>query len=349
MGGAGKTTLAIEVGKELKQSKKLDHVIVTTVSNTPNIKKIQDDIAVPFELKLENCNESDRPKTLWKRLTNGEKILVILDDVWDQTPLDNDAIGIPKQDNHNGCRLLVTTRTKRVLNKMGCDEIIELEVLSKEDSRIMFQSYAGITNKPPKSLIDKGHKIADECKGLPVAIAAVAGSLKGQESLEEWDVALKSLQSPLSSIQGVDDESLAKIYNCLKVSYNYLKDEKAKGLFLLCSVFPEDEEIPIETLTRLGIGAGLFGEEYDSYNDARNQVVVAKNKLRDSCLLLEAEEGSVKMHDLRSSTTSTKMPLVSEEQPQHCPISLVTLSSLHLYFDTLFFNRVCILYLYLYL
>ncbi|MCI44213.1 CC-NBS-LRR resistance protein, partial [Trifolium medium] len=63
----------------------------------------------------------------------------------------------------------------------------------------------------------------------------IASSLKGQQHQEhEWDVILKSLKKPLSK-HGVD-EDVVHIYKCLKFSYDYMKDEKAKGLFLLCSV-----------------------------------------------------------------------------------------------------------------
>ncbi|MCH83440.1 CC-NBS-LRR resistance protein, partial [Trifolium medium] len=129
------------------------------------------------------------------------------------------------------------------------------------------------------------------------AIAVIASSLKDQQLRKhEWDATLKSLKKPVS-MHGVDDDMVG-IYKCLKFSYDYMKDETAKGLFLLSSVFPEDKEIPIEILTRLGIGTGLFGEDYGSYDDARTQAVVAKNKLIDSCLLVEVGEAHVKMHDL---------------------------------------------------
>ena len=51
----------------------------------------------PLGLIWEDNNESNRPKTLWNRLTNGEKILVILDDVWGN--INFDEIGIPHSDN----------------------------------------------------------------------------------------------------------------------------------------------------------------------------------------------------------------------------------------------------------
>ncbi|GAU50431.1 hypothetical protein TSUD_350630 [Trifolium subterraneum] len=299
MGGTGKTTLAKEVGKELKQAGQFAHVVDTTVSFTPDIKKIQDDIAGSLGLKWEDCNESDRHKKLWSRLTNGDKILVILDDVWDRGPhLDFEAIGIPKRDNHKGCRVLVTSRSKRTFDIMGCHKTTQLDLLSEEEAWTMFETYAGISNSDSKKLINKGRKIAKECKQLPVAISAIASSLKGQQNREhEWDVTLKSLKKQPGSMLGVDDDMVG-IYNCLKISYDNLKDEKVMRLFLLCSVFREDEEYSVEYLTRLCIGVGLFRDDADMYNDARNKVVVAKNKLVDSCLLLKVNAKRLKMHDL---------------------------------------------------
>ncbi|XP_039687983.1 probable disease resistance protein At1g58602 [Medicago truncatula] len=295
MGGTGKTTLAKEVGKELKKSKQFTHVIDTTVSFSPDIKKIQDDIAGSLGLNFFDCSESDRPKKLWSRLTNGEKILLILDDVW-WGDINFDEIGIPHSDNHKGCRILITTRNVSVCNKLECSRTVQLELLSEKDAWTMFKRHAGLSEISNKYLLNKGRKIANECKGLPIAIAVIASSLKGEQRLEEWDGALNSLQKHMS-MYGVDDQ-LVKIHKCLKFSYDNMKNDFAKRLFLLCSVFREDEVIPIERLIRLGIGAGLFGENYGSYEDARTEVVQSTNKLLDSCLLLQANKNSVKMHDL---------------------------------------------------
>ncbi|KAK2440666.1 disease resistance protein [Trifolium repens] len=160
----------------------------------------------------------------------------------------------------------------------------------------MFKRYADLSDISSKGLLKQGRKIANECKGLPVAIATIASSLRGQKRQVEWDVALKSLKNPM--LMGDVDDTLVDIYKCLKFSYDYLNNKIAKELFLLCSVFHEDEEISTETLTRLGIGVSLFGEGYGKYNDARNLVDVSKNKLLDSCLLLKTNKSDVKMHDL---------------------------------------------------
>ncbi|XP_058762499.1 uncharacterized protein LOC131635882 isoform X2 [Vicia villosa] len=298
MGGIGKTTLALKVVKEIKVLAQFTHVINTTVSFTPNIKKIQDDIAGPLGMNLKDCSDSDRSSKLWSRLTtgvDGEKVLLIMDDVWIQDPpLDFDLIGIPKQGSQNCCRVLITTRSKQIFHKMDCDKMIELELLLEEEAWAMFKMYVGPFTE---SLISTGREIAQECKQLPVAVAVIARSLKGpQDRKHKWDATLKSLKE-IVSMDNVDEEKVG-IYKCLKSSYDGMKDGKAKGLFLLSSVFPEDKQIPFEILTRLGIGTGLFGKNYGSYNDARNQVVVAIDKLIDSCLLVWVDKEHVKMHDL---------------------------------------------------
>ncbi|XP_058767167.1 uncharacterized protein LOC131640805 [Vicia villosa] len=295
MGGTGKTTLIKEVAKELvKQSSHFTYSVVTTVSSSPDIKKIQDDIAGSLGLNLDNCNGSDRPKKLWSRLTNGDKILLILDDVWGY--INFDEIGIPYSDNRKGCRIVITTRDVRVCKKFVCNKTIQLDLLSEEDAWIMFKRYADLNETSNKNLLDKGRKISNECKRLPIAIAVIASSLKGEQRQDEWDMTLYSLQKHMS-MPGVEDERV-EIYKCLKFSYDNMKDEKEKRLFLLCSLFREDEVIHNESLARLAIGGGLFGEDYVSYENARSQVVIYKNKLVDSCLLLKVDHWGVKKHVL---------------------------------------------------
>ncbi|XP_039687981.1 probable disease resistance protein At1g61300 [Medicago truncatula] len=263
MGGTGKTTLAKEVGKQLKTSEQFNHVIKTTVSFTPNIEKIQDDIAGSLGLELEGISSSNRQNKLWSRLTNGEKILLILDDVWEN--LNFEDIGIPKSDNHEGCKVLVITRILKVCNQMA--------VSSRREVKLQLNA-----------------------KDYQLQLVTVASSLKDEKRLEEWDISLKILQKPVSMGDvGID---LVDVYKCLKFSYEFLKDKKAEGLFHLCSTFPEDAEISTEVLTRLGIGVGLFGDDYGSYKDARIQAATSKNKLLDCYLLLETKKGDVKMHDL---------------------------------------------------
>ncbi|XP_028768304.1 probable disease resistance protein At4g27220 [Neltuma alba] len=295
LGGTGKTTMAIEVGKDVADSKLFDKVIFSVVSMDVSLKKIRGNIAKHLDFPLEGMDESEQAQELWKRIAEGgEKVLIILDDMWEKlTPQD---IGIPLGRHGKGhCAVLLTTRDWSVCRDMGCHEIIELKVLNEEDAVNLFLSYAGMSiDGASNGSKDAARGIVKECGSLPVAIVAVASALKSRP-LSEWQDSLKRLQNH-EQIRDVKQD-LKQAYNSLRLSYDNLKNEKAQKLFLLCSLFPEDYEIPIELLTRIAIGVGLCGEA-NKYSVARSHFTPIKNELIDSCLLLKAKNESLKMHDL---------------------------------------------------
>ncbi|KAK4254265.1 hypothetical protein QN277_009669 [Acacia crassicarpa] len=295
LGGTGKTTMAIEVGKQVAESKAFDKVVFSVVSKDANLKKIQGKIAKQLNLPLkEETDESERAQELWKRIAGGgEKVLLILDDVWEKLSLQ--AIGIPLGHHGKSCSMLLTTRDWKVCKDMGCHETIELEVLNEQDAVDLFLSYVGQSiDDSSNDFKNVALDIVKECGRLPVAIVAMARALNSRP-LIEWMHGLERLRNS-QSIHDVN-EDLKEAYNSLRLSYDYLKNEEARKIFLLCSLFPEDYEIPIELLTRIAIGMGLCGGA-DKYSRARSYFTPIINVLMDSCLLLKAENRAVKMHDL---------------------------------------------------
>ncbi|KAI9103680.1 hypothetical protein K1719_023303 [Acacia pycnantha] len=293
LGGTGKTTLAIEVGVKVAESKVFDKVIFSVVSKDANLKQIRDNIAQQLNLTLKEG--ALQAQELCKGIAEGgEKVLIILDDVWEELSLKD--IGIPLgRHGKSCCSMLLTTRDRRVCNNMGCPEPIELEVLSEKDAVELFLSYADkSTDSSSNDFKGVAFGIVKECGRLPVAVVAVARALR-YKPLKEWKQGLERLRNP-KSMHAVN-EDLEKAYKSLRLSYDYLKNEQAKQLFLLCSLFPDDYEIPIELLTRIAIGVGLCGR-VDKYSVARSHFTPIKNVLMDSCLLLKAENDAVKMHDL---------------------------------------------------
>ncbi|XP_027342057.1 disease resistance protein At4g27190-like [Abrus precatorius] len=290
MGGIGKTALVKEVGKEAEQI--FDKVVFLPVSSALDVRKIQGNIASALDFELKEEDISVRAKRLYLRLTSGQNILIILDDVWQM--LDFEAIGIPFGENYRGCNILLTTRSLHVCTMMHCQRIIPLTLITEEEAWAMFQKHAHIMDKASEALKGLAQEITNQCKGLPVAIKAVASTLKGKKMVE-WVEALETLREskPLDIEPGLENP-----YKCLQLSYDNLKNEEAKSLFLLCSLFPEDSEIPLEILIRFGFGLGLF-EDVNSFERARTKVTATINKLLNSGLLLQAEERpAVIMNDL---------------------------------------------------
>ncbi|XP_028784938.1 disease resistance protein At4g27190-like [Neltuma alba] len=294
MGGTGKTTLATQVGKQVEESKVFEEVIFVVVSNPPDVNKIRGEIARQLGLHLEDRVQEDHSKLLWSRISKNErKSLIILDDVWEK--LDLTVIGIPSGLDQKNCYVLITTRYLSVCREMRCQPIVQLQILDKEDALHLFLFHATSDDDGSLSNDVKGlaRAFVKESGGLPVAIIALASTLRSWP-IAEWNAALTALKNskPFVDI----DRDLVTVYKCLKLSYDNLNDEKARRLFLVCSIFPEDYEIPINLIFRLGIG--IFGE-FEEYCAARSQALGVKNKLIASSLLLKVEKKEcIKMHDL---------------------------------------------------
>lgn len=87
------------------------------------------------------------------------------------------------------------------------------------------------------------------------------------------------------------------VYACLKLSYDYLNGENTKLVFLFSSLFAEDFKIKVDDQIGYGIGLGLF-EDADTIEDARHELHLLVNNIKDCRLLLDAGDQFVKMHDM---------------------------------------------------
>ncbi|CAB4286358.1 unnamed protein product [Prunus armeniaca] len=293
MGGVGKTTMVKEIIKRLEGLKAFDNIVMAVVSQSPSIQKIQSEIAEELGFKYDENTESGRARRLYRRLMEINSILIVLDDVW--TKLDFEAIGLPSQLSHKGCKVLLTSRNSEVCNAMGSQEIFTIPVLTPEESWELFREIIG----KPLDYPDLAKRVTNECAGLPIAILTVAKALENKRKYE-WDDALKQLQSSApGSISSMND----KVYSSIQWSYDRLESDEAKSCLLLCCLFPEDYDIPIEYLVRYGWGRGYFSN-IDSVEEARNRVHSLVDKLQRRFLLLESKwKDHTKMHDIVRDVT----------------------------------------------
>jgi hypothetical protein len=178
---------------------------------------------------------------------------------------------------------------------MKCQQKVLLRVLSENEAWALFKINAGLRDED-SDLNRVAKEVERECKGLPIALVTVGRALRDKSAVE-WEVAFDQLKkSQFPEMEQIDEQKNA--YACLKLSYDYLKHEKTKLCFLLCCLFPEDYNIPIEDLTRYAVGYGLH-QDVESIEDARKRVYVAIKNLKACCMLLGTEtEEYVKMHDL---------------------------------------------------
>ncbi|KAK2987295.1 hypothetical protein RJ640_000252 [Escallonia rubra] len=292
MGGVGKTTLARNLNNTPSFIQHFSVVIWVTVSKQFDKRRVQIDIAK--RLKLDTSMEESMDSTalrIFQRLQLEEKLLLILDDVWETVDLDRLGVQIDRP----GWKLLLTSRSLDVCRQMKTDKDITVGVLDVEESWKLFAQNAGeVVNLENIEPVAK--QVARECGGLPLLINIVGRSMRGKKMFRLWEDALSEMRrSPVPNINGTHD----KVYKPLKWSYDALEGMTIKSCFLFCALYPEDFSIDVKELVQFWLAEGLI-DELRSYEESTNRGIALIENLKDSCLLERGEfdVGTVRMHDV---------------------------------------------------
>ncbi|EOY20362.1 NB-ARC domain-containing disease resistance protein [Theobroma cacao] len=291
MGGVGKTSLVNEVARQVQEVKLFDSVVTITVAQTPDIQKIQENIAELLGLRLEDKTIDARARRLHERLKKEKMVLVVLDDIWKK--LDLREVGIPFGNQHKGCKILLTSRDQNVLsNEMDADKTFAIDDLDDEEAWDLFRKMAGADSVESSELRSTAIEVAKKCARLPLAIATVARALRNK-GLFVWKDALRLLQKPSSrNFTGIS----ADVYSAIELGYNHLENEELKQAFLLCSLVHRDASI--DDLLKYAIGLGVI-KGVDTMEEARNSLLTMVSKLKTSCLLLGSTNNEYfNVHDL---------------------------------------------------
>ncbi|KAH6836145.1 hypothetical protein C2S53_004136 [Perilla frutescens var. hirtella] len=289
MGGLGKTTMAKKLMNRALEGHLFDEVVMAVVSQPVDKVKIQLEIGGSLGLDLKDeTSEASRVQKLRARLIGTKRILLVLDDVWERLVVEE--LGIPR--GSKGCTILLTSRNRDVLSAMDVEKVFGMEVLSEEDSWLLFRGRAG-TCVDDTGLNFIAKQVVEECRGLPIALTTVGATLKDEKNMRIWKDAVTQLRK--ANPTNIPD-FIKEVYNPLKVSYNKLDSEEAKSLFLICCLFGEDAHIPLEYLTYFCMGLGIFE---GSIEETRNRICTLTKILKSRSLLLDGRnEDYVRMHDV---------------------------------------------------
>ncbi|XP_039690162.1 uncharacterized protein [Medicago truncatula] len=286
LGGVGKTTLVEKVAQIAKEHKLFDKVVKAEVSKKPDIRRIQGEIADFLGLRFEEESIPGRAERLRQRIKMERSVLIILDNIW--TILDLKEVGIPVGDEHNGCKLLMTSRNQDVLLQMDVpkDFTFKVELMTENESWSLFQFMAGDVVKD-SNLKDLPFKVARKCAGLPLRVVTVARAMKNKRDVQSWKDALRKLQS------NDHTEMDSGTYSALELSYNSLESDEMRALFLLFALLAGD----IEYFLKVAMGLDIL-KHVNAIDDARNRLYTIIKSLEAACLLLEVKtDGNIQMHD----------------------------------------------------
>ncbi|KAL6333960.1 hypothetical protein AAG906_000011 [Vitis piasezkii] len=282
IGGVGKTTLMKKINNRfLETGHRFNIVIWVAMSKQANVRAAQEVIR----------NKLQIPDSMWQSRTEDERageifnimkrkrFVLLLDDVWQR--LDLLKIGVPPlPEIRNESKVIITTRIQKICN--------EMEVQRK------FRKVGENTLNSHPDIPQLSEKVAERCKGLPLALITVGKAMAHKNSPHEWDQAIQELEKFPVEISGMEDG----LFLVLKLSYDSLRDDITKSCFIYCSFFPKEYEIRNDELIEHWIGEGFFDGK-DIYEARRRGYKIIED-LKNACLLEEGDgfKECIKMHDV---------------------------------------------------
>ncbi|XP_048334268.2 putative disease resistance RPP13-like protein 3 [Ziziphus jujuba] len=264
-------------------------------------------------------------KAILRHRLQGERYLVVMDDLWRAQIWDEVCSAFP--DDLNGSRILITSRIHEVaLNASATTPPFFLPFLGEEESWELFQKKVFRGGYCPSNLEDIGRKLAEKCKGLPLSIVVLGSLLATKEkSYRTWSRFIDNVNWYLT-------EDKTRCLDILALSYNHLP-RHLKICYLYVGGFPEDYEIPARLLINLWSSEGFIEQNGNRYVDDvaedyleqlidRSLIQVASKRsdggvktcrihdlLRDICMKESSRAKFIEVHsyaDLSSMTMKSK-------------------------------------------
>ncbi|XP_031129955.1 disease resistance protein RGA2-like [Ipomoea triloba] len=190
-----------------------------------------------------------------KSTLSGKRFLLVMDDVWTEQSAKWEPLKNSLKDGLPGSRILVTSRSERVARMMGSVYLNKLNLISDSEAWLLLCriAFSGRSEEDCEKLKDIGQKIAQKCKGLPLAVKVMGSLLRFKYTRDDWQNVLDNKIWEL-------EEVVTELFPHLYLSYNDLTP-KMKQCFSYCAVFPKDYKMKVDMLIRIWMAQGYVTTE----------------------------------------------------------------------------------------
>ncbi|XP_068343856.1 disease resistance protein RUN1-like isoform X3 [Pyrus communis] len=289
MGGLGKTTVAKAIFNEYQDK----FAGRSFLANVREEKLVDSQNTLLYDvLRLRNIKVSrvDEGTEDIKRRLGNLRVLVIVDGVDSVKQLE--ALAIKRDSFGPGSRIIITTRDKHLLEILKADTICHLPAMNTEEALELLSWHAFSKNYPNNEYLKVSREVVDYCGGLPLALH-VLGSHLFTRSTREWESALKKWKR---------SRPYPDIHQNLKISYDGIKDDDVKSMFLDISCF------------FIGMNKDYVMKILDPCDeDRRDQgATIGIRELHNQCLVTVDTVGNLMMHGL---IRDTGREIVREKSP----------------------------------
>ncbi|KAJ1688762.1 hypothetical protein LUZ63_012917 [Rhynchospora breviuscula] len=257
MPGIGKTTLAKKVFNDPEIQREFPLKIWVCVSEC--LKEVELLKCVIREAGGDHGSAEQRSELVPKlaSLVQNRKFFLVLDDVWPASQeVWNGLLREAMIGSTRGNRLLLTTRSDSVARFFQATTTHHVQKLSDEDAWSLLVKQVAFNEFDSETLKNIGLEIVKKCGGLPLAVIAIGGVLRGRgKDIREWQTIS---ESTLWSIVPDNHYFPQAFY----LSYEDLPSH-LKQCFIFCSLYPEDFEFDKIHLVYLWLAEGFLCDEGD--------------------------------------------------------------------------------------
>ncbi|XP_004289193.1 PREDICTED: TMV resistance protein N-like [Fragaria vesca subsp. vesca] len=254
MGGIGKTTLAKEVFKKIRNQFDISGFVsdVRLYSEEKALVELQKLLCGSFfgDSNI-NIDTVERGIRLLKKVLCKKKVLLVLDDVDKLKQLKDLAPGMHNEENSwaPGSRLIITTRDRRILTECGVLEskIYEVEKLSDVEGFQLICQQAFKKNYPPVEFVELSKSFIKYASGLPLAHKVLGSHLYGRE-IDEW----------LEVLYRLDEELDKDIFSVLQISFDGLHETDKKIFLDIACFFNGEDHVRVKNILKgCGFSSGI--------------------------------------------------------------------------------------------
>ncbi|KAJ4784061.1 Disease resistance protein (CC-NBS-LRR class) family [Rhynchospora pubera] len=292
-GGLGKTTLAQLVYNDWRIHDRFDQLVWVYVSDSFDVERLTK--AIIEGITGESCSLTDVSTMQIKlaKIVKGERIFVVLDDVWNEDRRYWQALSAPLI-KAEMVTILVTIRNEQVARIMQTIPFFHLGYLPHDKSWLLFQHIAfGCSNYDNNlNLVEIGSEIVRKCDGLPLAVKSIASLLKCEWDEDFWREILES------AVWVSNDGN--EVFSALQISYAHLPGY-LKACFLFCSMFPQHHCFEKDLMIRLWIAHGYVSEGKRSLHEIGDGYIteLMQRSFFDKCDFSKERNTSMfKIHDM---------------------------------------------------
>ncbi|KAM0858969.1 hypothetical protein ACQ4PT_047500 [Festuca glaucescens] len=263
-GGLGKTTLAMEVYRKIGEDFQCRASV--SVSRRLDLEKLLKDILSQIdEDEFSKCQlegwEKEKLIRQMSTILKGKRYFIVIDDIWKEQDWKFIKAAFPH--NHNGSRIVATTRITKIANSCCSnpgDQIYQMAPLNDVDSRkLFFKRIFHSDNSCPPHLEKVSARILKKCGGLPLAIITIASLLANKpQDIDKWERVQDCIGIDFSH---ENDDSIKGMRDILLLSFWDLPHHLKTCLLYFC-IYPEDHRIPCEELRWKWIAEGFIATQW---------------------------------------------------------------------------------------